>query len=93
MEEMLDETLEGLDEDSELEEEAEAEVDQVLFEITDGKLGVAGQGKALPVRDIILESFVFTDPFRSQTLNDQEEEINDKEMARMQEQLNALLSG
>ena len=50
MEEMLDDTLEGLDEDSELEDEAEAEVDQVLYEITDGKLGVAGAGKELPVR-------------------------------------------
>jgi charged multivesicular body protein 3 len=50
MEEMLDDTLEGLDEDSELEDEAEAEVDRVLYEITDGKLGVAGAGKELPVR-------------------------------------------
>lgn len=54
MEEMLDDTLEGLDEDPELEEEAEAEVDQVLFEITDGKLGVAGKGKELPVSFITL---------------------------------------
>jgi hypothetical protein len=52
MEEMLEDTLEGLDEDEELEEEAEAEVDRVLFEITDGKLGVAGAGKELPVRSI-----------------------------------------
>lgn len=50
MEEMLEDTLEGLDEDPELEEEAEEEVDRVLFEITDGKLGVAGAGKELPVR-------------------------------------------
>lgn len=50
MEEMLDDTLEGLDEDAELEEEAEEEVERVLFEITDGKLGVAGAGKELPVR-------------------------------------------
>jgi len=50
MEEMLDDTLEGLDEDPELEEEAEEEVERVLYEITDGKLGVAGAGKELPVR-------------------------------------------
>jgi len=75
MEEMLDDTLEGLDEDEELEEEAEAEVDRVLYEITDGKLGVAGAGKELP------------------TLTDEQEEINDQEMARMQAQLNSLLSG
>ena len=50
MEEMLEDTLESVDEDTELEEEAEEEVDRVLFEITDGKLGVAGAGKELPVR-------------------------------------------
>jgi charged multivesicular body protein 3 len=50
MEEMLDDALEGLDEDPELEEEAEEEVDRVLYEITDGKLGVPGAGKELPVR-------------------------------------------
>ncbi|KIM25595.1 hypothetical protein M408DRAFT_331133 [Serendipita vermifera MAFF 305830] len=76
MEEMLQDTLEGLDDDPELEEEAEEEVDRVLFEITDGKLGIAGAGKELP------------------TLNDkEEEEVTDQEMARMQAQLNSLLSG
>lgn len=50
MEEMLTETLEGLDEDEELEEEADAEVDKVLFELTDGKLGQAGSVQTeLPV--------------------------------------------
>ncbi|KAG8850031.1 Vacuolar protein-sorting-associated protein 24 [Serendipita sp. 411] len=75
MEEMLEDTLEGLDEDPELEEEAEEEVDRVLYEITDGKLGVAGAGKELPALDA------------------EQEEINDQEMARMQAQLNSLLSG
>lgn len=49
----MDETLDGLDEDQdELEEEADAEVDKVLFDLTDGKLGVlTGKvGGALPVR-------------------------------------------
>ncbi|KAF5388029.1 hypothetical protein D9615_000458 [Tricholomella constricta] len=49
MEEMLEDTLE-MDEDDELEEEANAEVDKVLFELTDGKLGEAGAvGTGLPV--------------------------------------------
>ncbi|CAE6394781.1 unnamed protein product [Rhizoctonia solani] len=49
MEEMLDETLEGLDEDEELEVEADEEVEKVLFELTDGKLGQAGKvGGELP---------------------------------------------
>lgn len=52
MSEMVDDTLGSLDEDNEeLEEEAEAEVEGVLFEITDGKLGQAGKvGGKLPVR-------------------------------------------
>jgi hypothetical protein len=51
MEEMLDDTLEAVGDDEELEEEADAEVDKVLFEITDGKLGQAGTvGTELPVR-------------------------------------------
>ncbi|EJU06049.1 Snf7-domain-containing protein [Dacryopinax primogenitus] len=42
MEEMLDETLEAVDDGEELEEEADQEVEKVLFELTDGKLGQAG---------------------------------------------------
>lgn len=50
MEEMMDDTLDMQDED-ELEEEADAEVDKVLFELTNGKLGEAGSvGTELPVR-------------------------------------------
>jgi hypothetical protein len=50
MEEMLEETLD-MDEEDEIEEEADAEVDKVLFELTDGKLGLAGAaGTELPVR-------------------------------------------
>ena len=41
MEEMLDDTLE-MDDDEELEEEADEEVDKVLFDLTNGKLGQAG---------------------------------------------------
>lgn len=44
----MDEVLE--DDDEELEEEADAEVEKVLYEITDGKLGAAGSVKdELPV--------------------------------------------
>jgi hypothetical protein len=46
---MIDETIQ-LEDDEELEEEAEVEVDKVLFELTDGKLGQAGSvGTELPV--------------------------------------------
>ena len=49
MEEMMEETMDMVDDD-EIEEEADAEVDKVLFELTDGKLGQAGRvGGELPV--------------------------------------------
>lgn len=41
LEEMLDDTL-NVEDDEELEEEADAEVDKVLFDLTNGKLGQAG---------------------------------------------------
>ena len=45
----MEDTLD-MDEDEELEEEADAEVDKVLFELTDGKLGLAGSvATGLPV--------------------------------------------
>ena len=50
MEEMMDDALDVQEED-EIEEEANAEVDKVLFELTNGKLGEAGSvGTELPVR-------------------------------------------
>lgn len=46
---MTDEIVE-MEEDDELEEEADAEVDKVLFDLTNGKLGQAGKvGTELPV--------------------------------------------
>lgn len=51
MEEMIEETMEGLDEED-LEEEADEEVEKVLFELTDGKLGQAGRvGTELPAQE------------------------------------------
>lgn len=50
MEEMMEESLDSVNDDEELEQEADAEVDKVLFELTDGKLGQAGKvGAELPV--------------------------------------------
>ncbi|EGO01910.1 hypothetical protein SERLA73DRAFT_48647 [Serpula lacrymans var. lacrymans S7.3] len=76
MEEMLDDALE-LDDDEELEEEADAEVDKVLFELTDGKLGVVGSvGTELPSLQDKLE-----------------EEETERTMEQYRQQLNGLLSG
>jgi len=51
---MLEDTLD-MDEDEELEEEADTEVDKVLFDLTDGKLGQLGPIKDdLPVSSLRL---------------------------------------
>ncbi|KAG7449127.1 vacuolar sorting protein VPS24 [Guyanagaster necrorhizus] len=76
MEEMLGDTLD-MDEDEELEEEADAEVEKVLFELTNGKLGEAGSvGTELP-------------PLESK-LEDAEIE---RTMEQYRQQLNGILSG
>ncbi|KAF8785269.1 Charged multivesicular body protein 3 like protein [Argiope bruennichi] len=41
LEEMIEDTLEGLDDQDELEEEAQEEIDKVLWELTAGQLGTA----------------------------------------------------
>ena len=47
---MMDDTL-AMEDDEEVEEEADAEVDKVLFDLTNGKLGQAGTVQSeLPVR-------------------------------------------
>jgi len=77
LEEMMDDTLE-MDEDEELEEEADAEVDKVLFDLTNGKLGQAGSvGTELP-------------PSTEDQLEDEETE---RAMEQYRQQLNGLLSG
>ncbi|KAJ7904570.1 vacuolar sorting protein Vps24 [Mycena olivaceomarginata] len=76
MEEMLSDTLD-MDEDEELQEEADEEVDKVLAELTDGKLGLAGSaGTELPSLQDKLE-----------------EEETERTMEKYRQQLNGLLSG
>lgn len=86
MEEMMEDTLDSgvLGEDEEeLETEAEGEVDKVLFQLTDGKLGQAQDADALP-------ELKGPEPVAA------EEEDNTKEqedMQRMQDALDGLLRG
>ncbi|KAF4575041.1 Vacuolar protein-sorting-associated protein 24 [Pleurotus pulmonarius] len=54
LEEMLEDTLD-MDEDEEIEDEADAEVDKVLYELTEGKLGLASTTAGLPVLEDQLE--------------------------------------
>ncbi|KAI0921089.1 hypothetical protein AcW1_004819 [Taiwanofungus camphoratus] len=76
MEEMLDDTLE-MDDDEELEDEADAEVDKVLFDLTNGKLGQAGtvQSELPSLQDKV------------------DEEETERAMEQYRQQLNGLLSG
>ncbi|KAG9317668.1 Snf7-domain-containing protein [Chiua virens] len=76
MEEMLEDMLE-MDEEEGIEEEADAEVDKVLFELTNGKLGQAGTvGVEVPTAQERLE-----------------EEEMEKTMEQYRQQLDGLLSG
>ncbi|KAI6034032.1 hypothetical protein PISMIDRAFT_26539 [Pisolithus microcarpus 441] len=76
MEEMLQDVLD-VDEDEEIAEEADAEVDKVLSELTNGKLGQAGTvGTELqPSQDVL------------------EDEETERTMEQYRQQLNGLLSG
>jgi charged multivesicular body protein 3 len=92
MEEMLSDTLD-MDEDEELQEEADEEVDKVLAELTDGKLGLAGSaGTELPVSPSpSSDCGCLFDP---QSLQDKlEEEETERTMEKYRQQLNGLLSG
>ncbi|KAF8897584.1 vacuolar sorting protein VPS24 [Infundibulicybe gibba] len=76
MEEMMEDTLE-MDDDEELVEEADAEVDKVLFDLTNGKLGQAGSvGTDIPSLEDRLE-----------------EEETQRNMEKYRQQLDGLLSG
>jgi charged multivesicular body protein 3 len=74
--EMVDDAMEGLDEDDELEDEADQEVERVLFEITDGKLGEAA-GKVPTLQR--------PQPTREETM------AEEAETRKMQQELQALL--
>lgn len=59
MEEMLEDTLD-IEDDEELEEEADAEVDKVLYDLTNGKLGEVGSVRTdLPVRLLFRSGAVY----------------------------------
>ena len=56
----MEDTLQ-MDDDEELEAEADEEVEKVLFELTDGKLGQAGKvDEGLPVRRLLYKWLCMT---------------------------------
>jgi charged multivesicular body protein 3 len=77
LEEMIEETMESLEDTEEIEEEAKGEVDKVLWELTDGKLGEA---PAVPISTP-------SNPAASSVQDDDEEDLDE-----MRERLEALKS-
>jgi charged multivesicular body protein 3 len=91
---MMEDTLD-MDEDEELEEEADAEVDKILFELTDGKLGLAGSvATGLPVS--LLWIWLLGGSFAEAALPQSQDKVDDEEternMEQYRQQLNGLLS-
>uniref|UniRef100_A0A182KFS0 Vacuolar sorting protein VPS24 n=1 Tax=Anopheles christyi TaxID=43041 RepID=A0A182KFS0_9DIPT len=83
IEEMIDETMESLEDVEEMEEEAQKEIDHVLWEITAGKLGEApATPLANPTKD---------EPSTSRHVEAEEEDEED-DMKEMQNRLQALRS-
>ncbi|KAJ3553281.1 hypothetical protein NM688_g3699 [Phlebia brevispora] len=78
LEEMMDDTL-AVEEDEELEEEADAEVDKVLYDLTNGKLGLAGPAS--------------TAPPQTEEEKKMEDEETERVMEQYRQQLSGLLSG
>ncbi|CAH1115012.1 unnamed protein product [Psylliodes chrysocephalus] len=83
IEEMLDETMEDLDYSEEMEEAAQTEIDKVLFEITEGKIGEA----PLPPQDAAEK----VSPLPATSVEEPEEE-DEEEITEMQSRLAALKS-
>jgi len=79
IEEMLEDTMEGLDAEEEMEEAAQEEIDKIIFELTTGKLGEAPTA----VKDTL--------PPTGTELEDKEVE-SDEELEEMQGRLESLRS-
>ncbi|XP_011181882.1 charged multivesicular body protein 3 [Zeugodacus cucurbitae] len=86
IEEMLDDTMDSLEESEEMEEEAAKEVDKVLWEITDGKLGEA----PLPPEGIAAEKHEV--PAAAVTESEDEAGEEEEDLQEMQNRLASLRS-
>ena len=88
MEDML-----GTEEDEEIEQEADAEVDKILFDLTDGKLGQAGTvGTGLPVRSLSFQFVLRLYPYPQSAQGQLEDEETERAMEQYRQQLNGILS-
>lgn len=83
IEEMMEDTFESMEDTEEMEDAAQAEVDKVIWELTEGKLGEAPLPPDASIRD----------PGASTSVADKEEVEDDEEdMKEMQSRLEALRS-
>jgi len=82
IEEMLEDTMEGLDAEEEMEEAAQEEIDKIIFELTTGKLGEA----PIAVKDTLPA------PVASKPMPAEESEESEGELEEMQSRLEALRS-
>jgi len=82
IEEMLEDTMEGLDAEEEMEEAAQEEIDKIIFELTTGKLGEAPTA----VKDTLPA------PVASKPMPAEESEESEGELEEMQSRLEALRS-
>uniref|UniRef100_A0A673HXT6 Charged multivesicular body protein 3 n=2 Tax=Sinocyclocheilus TaxID=75365 RepID=A0A673HXT6_9TELE len=79
-----EDTLEGMDDEEEMEEAAEAEVDKILFEITAGALGKAPSKVTDALPDPV--------PIGATAASEGEEEEEEEDIEEMQSRLAALRS-
>ena len=81
LEEMLDDTMEGLNESEDLEEAAQEEIDKIILELTTGKLtdAPAALRDSLPIQE-------------TREVVEQEEPESEGELEEMQSRLEALRS-
>lgn len=92
MEEMLDDTLE-MEDDEQLEEEADVEVDKVLYEYTNGTLGKVGTVQTeVPVRIFLHDIYTFSHGPRQTSQEIVDEEETERAMESYRQQLHGLLS-
>ncbi|TMW49654.1 hypothetical protein DOY81_005258 [Sarcophaga bullata] len=87
IEEMLEETMESLEETEEMEEEAAKEVDKVLWEITNGKLGEA----PLPPDELAASEKQKT-PAAVAVADDADDDDEEEDLQEMQSRLASLRS-
>lgn len=85
IEEMMDETFESMEDQDEMEEAAQAEVDKVLWELTEGKLGEAPLPPDASIRDPVASTSTVKDEV-------EEEEEDEEDLKEMQSRLEALRS-